>query len=373
MRSKRWTQCLMAAGLVTTVWLLPGKPSLGQVASGDARFKAAVAQLWDGDFPGAVGNLESISRDFPNSQLDAAAQLELAFVYSQVLVDPPKARQLNSQVATRFPDLLEGYVAATNLLNIGLLVDGRPFAEYLSGLNGLVDRAGGGSLAGIRSGRRLPSRALANLPIETQRHILGGLYVEAAGRLARRPSPEAGPQLTQEAINVWTYARDAYPELYGGEVTRAIRQEIVLQSGQTGASTDSTRPSITKIKPERRVGPRSDVVVKLNDGDFTQSQVDLSSLSLLVDGIEVKSAVSVFTKTARKAKPGKAFMKTKLRYKAPQAFSAGSHTVLIKVSDLAGNATEKSWSFTVKSGDKDDRDDESGDDRCDGEPSDSDD
>lgn len=361
---KRWTRGLLAACVLTAVWLVPVQPGLGQTSSGEVRLNAAIEQLWDGDFSGAVKNFESISRDFPNSELDAAAQVELAFVYTQVLVDPSKARQLNTQIAARFPNSIYGYVAATNSWNIALLVDRRPFADYLSGLSALVAQAGGGSLEAIRSGRRVPSRTLANLPQDTQQHILGGLYVTAAGRLARRPPPEANPQLTREALNLWSYARDAYPSIYGEELTRAIREEVIILTGSSGQAIppDHTAPRISKFKPEGKVGARSDIVVKLNDGDFTESQINLTSLRFVVDGTEVQNAVSVFTKTARKTKIGKPFQKIKLRY-SPN-LPTGPHTVQVTVADLTGNVVQKSWSFKTHNG-RDEKDDTSGDDRCD--------
>jgi hypothetical protein len=209
-----------------------------------------------------------------------------------------------------------------------------------------------------------------------QKRILGGLYVTAAGRMTRRPGSEQTQRLFRDSLNILTYVRDSLPELYGSDITRMLHEVVLEMSGQAGSvefPEDRAPPRVVKVKPDGVTGGRSDIVAKMNDGPISESQIALDSLQLDLDGTRVTPAV--FTKTSRSPKsgPNRVFQKTKLRYRPPHPLSPGVHQVSLRIADLAGNQVEKSWSFEVRTQKKDDRDDEAGDDRCDGEPDDSDD
>ena len=196
--------------------------------------------------------------------------------------------------------------------------------------------------------------------------------------MLRRPDGESTPALVNGGLSLLTYVRDTFPEVLGSQASRDLRDEVLIANGLLGIEfpADTFAPRITKVKPESNTGPRPHIRARLNDGSIAESQFDVQSYELSLDGVSVKGQTEVLSRTVRKAKAGKAnkvFQKTKLRYRPAQPLSPGVHTAHLKVADLAGNVSERTWNFTVRTKDRDDQDDEGGDDRCDLEPDDSDD
>lgn len=354
------------------------EPGLTQNGDGPAQLARAVALVEsDSDrVSEAVPLLRAVSTNNPGTLLDSRAQLQLAWIYAIHLHNLPEARRVYQQVATGFRNQADGFIAETNLLDIQLFYDGLPFEQYLDGLDALVVRAGGPRLRDVRSGRRIVPVTVPAPSGSAQRVILGALYSTAAGRMVRRPDGQSSPTLDREALNLYSYVRDTFFDVLGSESTEALREEVLLQSGlqETPVPADTTPPRIVKVKPTSVTGPRPHILAKVHDGSILESQLDLESLEFRLDGADIKSQVQVLSRTARQAKAGKekVFQRTKLRFRPVQGLSAGSHTVSLKVSDLAGNQSTQTWSFTVRSKDKDDVDDEPGDDRCDLEPGDDD-
>jgi len=301
----------------------------------------------------------------------------LAFIYAQPAGDIPRARQIYTDVATRFAARPLGYIGQVNVLDIRLRFDRLPFADYLTEIDRLIVRAQGPSLATLGAGRRGTVQPSSELTHKEQREVLTFLYTAASGRMSYRPTAEQTTDLLRRSLNIQTFVNDAFPTLVGAQAAESMRHDVYKLQGQLdsygGAPADQRAPRITKAKPEGNAGPRSDVVARLNDGDVSETQVNLTSLKVTLDGTDITSQLQLRSRTSRKVKPGTPFQKIKVRYCPLQPLAAGSHVVVLNVSDLAGNPAEHSWSFSVNPKQHDHRDDETGDDRCDEEPDDSDD
>lgn len=374
-RWKRWIGLAFLALSFTLISLTTNSPPGQTQADPQAQLEEIADDINAGNAALAVPKLQALSQSQPGTDIDGQSQLTLAFLYARPLRDLARARQVYQDVAARFRDSVWGFTAEVNLLDTRLLVDGMPFPDYLREISTQIVRAGGPSLDRLRSGQKSSILPVSYLTAQRQQELLGWLYLLAAGRMSDQA--QSDKQLLRESINIQIFVIDALPALFGSDATQTVREDILKLNGQREAANsfpaDQFPPRISKAKPQGQVGPRSDIVVKLNDGDFTESQANVGALILQVDGIEVGRTVSAFTKTARKLKPGKIFQKTKLRYRPLQPFGPGTHQVSLRIADLAGNQVEKTWSFEVRNQKKDDRDDEAGDDRCDREPDDSDD
>lgn len=108
------------------------------------------------------------------------------------------------------------------------------------------------------------------------------------------------------------------------------------------------------MNPEGKAGPRSDVVARLNDGDALETQVTRFPIVSLFGDV-----TSQFNSGRRHRARWNLVSRFRdsVRYRPLQPLTAGSHVVVLKVSDLAGNPAQKSWSFTVDSKSRDHLDD----------------
>lgn len=354
-------------------------PAVTQTLTPDQQLTQATSLIDAGSAASAVTLLQQVSQANPGTQFDAEAQLLLAFSYGGPLGQLDNARQTYLQVATQFANAPQGFTAQVNLLDIQLLEDGIPFTDYLKGLDALIARAGGPSLAVLETGRNPALQPVSFLTSDAQLRVLASLYIVAAGRLVRRPDPESTPQLFRQALNIETYALSHMGTFAGASLGEMMHEDVLTLAGQLGKASsfppDQTPPRIRQVHPNHSAGPHSDITAMLNDGNISESQINLASLKLMVDGTDVTSQVALSVRTSRQVKLGRGqiFQKIKVRYRPPQPLSIGIHTVDLTVSDLAGNAADKSWSFNVHPRAGDDRDDEHGDDRCDLEPDDNDD
>lgn len=227
----------------------------------------------------------------------------------------------------------------------------------------------------LRQGRRAAITPVGYLDAASQSRVLDYLYWTASSRISYRPQEELTPELLRLSLNIQVYTRDAFPLLARG-VSENIREDVLRLNGQPMAANDFpgdvTAPRIVKVKQEHKTGRRSTLVVKLHDGNLTESQVDLTSLEFILDCINVDSQARSVTRSSRKLKRGlnAVFQRTKVKYRPAEPLSVGPHQVRVQVSDGAGNRVERTWTFIVAANNHDEDDVEPGDERCDTEPED---
>jgi len=99
----------------------------------------------------------------------------------------------------------------------------------------------------------------------------------------------------------------------------------------TPTGTDRTPPYVDRVFPRGATSQRTPIVGAAY-GD-TNSGVDPTMCMLMVDDVD-RSADAAFTPSA-------------VQWIAKEELEAGSHRVLLKLQDKAGNVAERSWRFSV--------------------------
>ena len=118
------------------------------------------------------------------------------------------------------------------------------------------------------------------------------------------------------------------------EVKSTIKPNIKAACKVTvSKATDKIGPTVSDLKPAngQNIGDlrRPEISATFND----ESGVDIDSIKLLFDGVDVSANISKENQT--------------IKYSVAEDLADGSHGVLVEVKDNLGNLTSQEWKFTV--------------------------
>jgi hypothetical protein len=158
-------------------------------------------------------------------------------------------------------------------------------------------------------------------------------------RIAVRYSAGANPRvrLVVDGTDVTDKAQiNADGVSYVPQTLAEMRHVVNVQvngAGATWSFTSATAPLVRQAHPdELHLDSGARPAIGANYGDVG-SGIDLASVRLLIDGSDVTAQAEVGA--------------TAIEYRPKVALADGTHFVTLRVSDLAGNASEAKWSFDV--------------------------
>lgn len=152
---------------------------------------------------------------------------------------------------------------------------------------------------------------------------------------------------------IYKFVREEFPD-YVGEIDQQMFYTICDREGikdRRHFPRDKFPPKIRPIAPHEdlEIGEtRPKIEVELEDGDFSQQQVNILRTNFVLDGKSIKDEMKVKSQLNTCGKLGPTFEKLRLSYRPPTPLSVGWHTVYVKAYDNGNLVSEKTWRFYVK-------------------------
>lgn len=312
------------------------------------------ALLADSRYEEALALLEGFSESYPGTRQDAAARMEAAAIHGKAFHDLERCRQIYESIIQDFPRTMDAVLAASNLADLHLLEERPPLSVFLAQIDGLIRECGGIPLDEVaRGSTRREFAVLSWLGPSDQADLLADLYFQASSRIAARPREEWTRDLLTRGLNIHTFVRERFPGAYGRSVSDCQKEMILRLSGNARPEVvrDETAPRLQVVAPRRGVtmaDRRPKIEVHLEDGDLTESQVDLGEAEIRIDGTNILDQAEIRSIVNPSGRPGPTFEKLQITWRPPQPLAVGLHRVEIKVEDNAGNQAREEWSFTIR-------------------------
>ena len=246
------------------------------------------------------------------------------------LTPEPGRRRLLEQVVREYPHTLQGLTATRYLIDMRNL----PLESRLSAFDALQESSGGSTWESAR-GRvaPLPLRTVPWLSRSQQANFLSDIYRDRASVLA-----DAGRRV--EALEIYRYLRVQFGATDAGEAG-------FRHFGRGGWYQDKSPPRLSVLSPEPDqlvLGP-PEVCIEVHDGDFTESQCELESLRLRLDGLDVTRSTKRSHYIDISEAPGLTFERIEFRWLGQKRLRPGPHRLDVEIRDRAGNPTARSWTF----------------------------
>jgi hypothetical protein len=312
--------------------------------------------LGDGRDEEAIELLKKVINENPGTPYEAGARFELAGIYGFMKKDGAKMVNEYEKVARDFAGTRYGLRAKAYLINSYYLKEGL-LQTWIEKANDLIVENGGVSINKILSSPEMNSDEwwdkIHALNPELRDTFIPDMYREIADTL-EDPEINRGDQRIKIIIFIRTY----FPKYKGSwEQIDALRQSVVhkwklyTEESRKCWTKDIAPPEICVISPRENLttgNRRPKIMVKLSDGDLSQKQVDLSDTVFTLDDqdITTKMKVRIHLNTCGKVKHD--LETIWLEYKPDAPLAPGKHTVYIKAMDSKDQASEKTWTFTVK-------------------------
>jgi hypothetical protein len=343
-----------------TVLLGRLQPAESQTSTPESLLQEAISLTTDSFYDEAIEKLDAVSRQYPGTDFDVEARLQKAYILGAALQEDADARAIYQSLVRDFPGRPGAFIAEENLADFELIVDHQAFPDYLGTLDDIIRRAGGPSLSQVIAGHVAGLEPVATLSSQEQRAILAELYSLASSRMTARPASEASPELLERALCIKLFLQTTFPRETTSGLSEAIRDLVLEKNGllkqKSSFGVDSSPPRIVEVIPGDRTstGTQPFIKIVLNDGDIRESQIDLSSLELTVDGVDMRGLMQVdsHVDTHNVLGNNRVFQRLTIRVE-PQvqpALCAGPHHLLVAVSDVAGNRNQETAMFTVRPG-----------------------
>jgi hypothetical protein len=299
-------------------------------------------------YQSALELLENIARSNPNSSLEARALLDIAGITGIYLRDTAAARNVYQQVIDQYAGSYYEVVARTERLRL----EGNR-EEYDAGVAEILAEFGAPSMAEIESGENLEAhvRTMESLPPEIAL-ALSSFYDARGHRLLYRDiSPEG-------ALNIALFGRQAFdillpsratPPLYT-LYTEVLAKEIDFPRRDIGAKLVEPRITPLSPMPDAIVGQEVNIIIELTAGDFRDTPVDLQSVEVQLDGVDITFDLSVSSALQDRLVEGEVFERITLSLQ--RELPVGQHTISVfasSMSDLNRETAKASetWTFEV--------------------------
>jgi hypothetical protein len=337
------------------------QPAESQTPTPESLLQEAISLTTDSFYDEAIEKLDTVSREYPGTDFDVDARLQKAYILGAALQEDADARAIYQSLVRDFPGRPGAFFAEENLADFELIVDHQAFPDYLATLDDIIHRAGGPSLSQVVDGHFVGGfEPVATLSPQEQRAILAEFYSLASSRMTARPASEASPELLERALRIKLFLQATFPRETTPGLAEAIRDLVLEQNGllqqKSSFGVDSSPPRIVQVIPGDRTstGTRPFIKIVMNDGDIRESQIDLSSLELTVDGEDMRGLMQVdsHVDTHNVLGNNRVFQRITLRVEPQEqpALCAGPHHLLVAVSDVAGNRGQETVTFTVRPG-----------------------
>ncbi len=324
-------------------------PAVGQAPPPEEALRQARELIGDSDYDRAVELLEQVSAANPGTNFDASSRLTRAYVYGASYHNFGQARTLYDSVVRDFPGTVNAYFAETSLADLDLMVDGKPFADWLERMDGAIQSAGGVGLQPILRGSRRGPRPVPGLDTRTQEALLYDAYTVVSSRMSSRPMEERTLQLKEQSLELLLYVRETFPSVDDGLDQTIRRRRYWEIEGRNTLPDDTTPPVILKLHPKdgARTGPRPQIRIRSVDGDESQAQLTLNRTMVKLDGIEIPlEQLEIRIKRARYWQKHTNAEDVWMRWRPSDPLQPGPHVLEVRLQDGAGNATSQVSRFT---------------------------
>jgi hypothetical protein len=158
-----------------------------------------------------------------------------------------------------------------------------------------------------------------------------------------------------QAIRIYLFIHENFPKFAWEDPLFEIREIILKQKFGINPfqkiPRDKSNPIIRPIAPHEdlEIGEtKPKIEIELEDGDISQSQVELAKLVFTLDGRDLTNDMKVKSQLNTSGQLGPTFEKLRISYRPPTPLSIGFHTVYVKAYDVFKHSSEKTWRFYVK-------------------------
>jgi hypothetical protein len=297
------------------------------------RFFYSTGRIDDGK-----AELRKIANQYIGTDIGATALLEMTEIQSGT-----EEIQTLDEIINRYPGT--GYWLSAKLRKISQKYNPEQMAQGLTEQNPVIKELGGPDIFDFLSGKGNNFDS-SGIPIQYRDHLANYLFGE--GLMYNDKNSE-------KQIMCLVFIRDKFPRFNWENVPSEIRDEVLrLRKGKmstVGFPGDNTPPIIRPIAPHDglQIGEtRPKIEIELEDGDISQTQVNLSKLIFTLDGQDLTDVMKVKSTINTSGQLGPTFEKLQLTYRPATPLSIGLHTVYVKAIDYGGHASEKTWRFYVK-------------------------
>ncbi|MEW6279135.1 MAG: hypothetical protein AB1758_10955 [Candidatus Eremiobacterota bacterium] len=361
----------IVCSILLVLMFLGASPASAQPPEAQQKLLLADGMISDSRYDEALELLESLSRDYPGTLLDAKARMSRAYILGAVRKDNAAARQLYDSVLAEFPNTI-GLWAEADLADAELFrqphnSSSPSFQQYLQRMDGIIRRAGGPSIfsAELRVADITP---VAEWSPQEQRVVLYDLYGVIAGRMFDAALHTPDNDTRKRSVRIHVYRYQLLPEAFDYLAIDALRGDIMevfdksLEQQNADRDNDTTPPDLTIVSPpegSQTSERRPEIAFTLSDGDAGQSQTAWDQTRVSLDGTRLLWPVEPIG-SIESLPPGTQWdMVADLDNPAgpaltvsmaliPQAdLAPGPHTVQVTVFDRNRNETTRTWSFTV--------------------------
>ena len=285
-----------------------------------------------------------VANRYPGTAAEAQI-LRSVYILTKAVDGETAAREVLNSIRQKFPDSVWDYYARMDLakFEFGRNLDLKykhyiTIASEISGVDLSDAKNGNGASISFRALNFEKRIALEEIFISLFYGFLN------TGRYA-------------EALNIAEFAHDALDfdvvtdGSFSSRVIHLLTTTVGEQARDIGTRSSSLSISAFFPEPNSSVGPKPEVSAVVKTGNFRNALLDLATIRVLVNGVDVTNSVATRTSYDSSLSEDADFETTVLSI--PTQLGLGSHTVEITANSktqegVPGEPTTLSWSFTVR-------------------------
>lgn len=301
-----------------------------------------------GEYSKAIKKYREVQLAHPGTDIALRCQQRIQYLYAELGKRDESIRE-NLDIINKYPGTPAAVGARGRINEMKYLAN--DFDMWLKKTDEHVVELGGISYKEILNGNyEFDSRT--RIP-EKLRFIVGNIYDSMASSMSDQSMRPSDKLRYDDSIKIYVFIRENFPD-YRYNVTESIFENICEKKGiykRSHFPLDVYSPGIRPIAPhdELEIGEtRPKIEVELEDGDFSQSMVNLTKIIFTLDGRDLTKEMKIKSTINTSGQLGVTFEKLRLSYRPATPLSQGWHTVYIKAIDNAKHPADKTWRFYVK-------------------------
>lgn len=345
---------ILIVALVIMAYLCVSKQPALSSEDPEKEYKKAVIYVEHGRYDKAIATFKKIIQENPGTDIAAMCHFELAGLYGFRLGDGAKMLQEYQTVASQYNGTKNGYLAESYLIDCQYRKNAAEyFNMWLQKKSDLIVKYGGISVFDILKSNEVNNHEwqdkMQTIPKEYGDLVIPDEYRDIANNLS-----DMTVQRLDDSLKLHMFVRIYFPRFVGSAKEIDAINTLVMRLKKVDTSnfpSDKTPPTIRPIAPRKdnSIGDtHPKIEVELEDGDISQTQVDLSKLIFTLDGEDLTNKMTVSSQINTSGQLGPVFEKIRIEYRPTIALAPGEHSVYVKAANAKGQSSEKTWCFIVK-------------------------
>lgn len=305
-------------------WAQPlNYPPFDAGANSSAEYRQAVEMIPHGEGVQAIALLKDVAARNPHTTLGATCLFRAAYASQDA-----DRRILYAQVSRDYARSRFDIIARACLINLDTATYPRDHQGRLQRYDQMLQSFGAPPLANVLSGATQASRTMRTLPLEIQKGF-DQCCIDMGGTLVWLHRPD-------DALSLAIFQRNNFPFNHGA--SSRIRYLLAVKrfgDWQGFTAPPDKDPEVHLIQPKQRqtTGPRPRLAWETTVGDWRYAQVDISKVSVLLDGQEIRDQMTVNSKVygSLSTRPNAVYERLRFSVRPGQPLARGLHRVVITV------------------------------------------